>query len=136
MRQGDLEAEGEGLMQLSRDWSDRVATRDIEAIMREWAENAVMLPPGMPMLEGKPAIRGYVEAALRNPGFHIRWEPTSAYVAASGDLAYMIERNVVTVPNSEGNPVITHGKAVTVWRRDDDGRWKNVVDIWNEDPAP
>lgn len=132
----DVEDEGEVLMQRSRDWSDLVATGDMERIMAGWAEDAVMMPPGTPPLEGKAAIREYVEAAQQIPGFQISWEPQTVHVARSGDMAYMIERNVTTVHDSQGNPVTTHGKVVTVWRKDADGSWKNVVDMWNEAPPP
>jgi uncharacterized protein (TIGR02246 family) len=132
----DLEAEGQALMQLSREWSDLVATGDMEAIMAGWADDAVMMPPGIPPLEGKAAIRSYVEGAAEIPGFAISWEPLAVQVAASGDMAYMIERNVITVHDPEGNPVRTHGKVITVWRKDVDGNWRNVVDMWNEMPPP
>lgn len=130
----DVEAEGEGLMQLSRDWSDLVATGDMDAVMNGWAEDAVMMPPGLPALEGKAAIRNYVEGAMQIPGFSISWEPLSVHVSSSGDMAYMIERNVTTVNDSLGNPLITHGKVVTVWRKAADGSWQNVIDMWNEAP--
>ena len=132
----DLEAEGAALMQLSREWSDLVATGDMDAIMAGWAEDAVMMPPGTPPLEGKAAIRAYVEAGQQLPGFEISWEPMTVHVAASGDMAYMIERNVTSVHDTLGNPVTTYGKAVTVWRKDEDGSWKNVVDMWNGAPPP
>jgi ketosteroid isomerase-like protein len=57
-------------------------------------------------------------------------------VARSGDLAYMIERNVTSFRDSLGNLITTHGKVVTVWRKDPDGSWRNVVDMWNEAPPP
>ena len=132
----NLEAEGEALMQLSRDWSDLAATGDLDAIVAAWAEDAVMMPPGMAPVEGKTAIRNYVEAAMQVPGFRISWEPVSVHVANSGDMAYMIERNVSTVNDSLGNPITTYGKVVTVWRKDADGSWKNVIDMWNEAPPP
>jgi ketosteroid isomerase-like protein len=132
----DLEVEGEELMQLSRNWSDLAATGDLDAIMTGWAEDAVMMPPGLPALEGKAAIRNYVEGAMRIPGFQISWEPLSVHVASSGDMAYMIERNVTTLDDSLGNPSSMHGKVVTVWRKGADGSWKNVVDMWNEAPPP
>ena len=132
----DLEAEGAALMQLSREWSDLVATGDMDAIMAGWAEDAVMMPPGTPPLEGKAAIRAYVEAGQQLPGFEISWEPMTVHVAASGDMAYRIERNVTSVHDTLGNPVTTHGKVVTVWRKEADGSWKNVVDMWNEAPPP
>ena len=132
----DLEAEGRALMQLSREWSNRVATGNLDSIMAGWADDAVMMPPGLPPLVGKPAIQAYVEAGMRLPGFSIKWEPVSVHVAQSGDLAYMIERNVSTVNDSTGKPVTTHGKVVTVWRKDATGAWKNVIDMWNEAPPP
>ncbi len=132
----DLDAEGEALMQISRDWSDLVATGDLDAIMAGWADSAVMMPPGLTALEGKAAIRGYLEAATQIPGFQISWEPVSVHVASGGDMAYMIERNVTVVNDALGNPVTTYGKVVTVWRRDAAGSWKNVVDMWNEVPPP
>ena len=48
----------------------------------------------------------------------------------------MIERNVTTVNDSSGTPITTHGKVVTVWRKDSTGTWKNVIDIWNDAPPP
>lgn len=132
----DAEAEGQRLMQLSRDWSAAAATGDIETVMEGWAEDAVMMPPALPPLRGKAAIRAFVEGAEQVPGFSISWEPVEVHVASSGDLAYMIERNLTIVHDPEGYPVQTHGKAVTVWRKDADGTWKNVVDMWNEAPPP
>jgi uncharacterized protein (TIGR02246 family) len=130
----DLRAEGEALMALSRDWSARAATEPIDNWIDIWADDAVMMPPGLPPVRGKAAIRQYVEAAAQMPGFQIRWEPESVVVSQSGDLAYMFERNVVTVNDPQGKAVTTHGKVVTVWRRGADGAWRNVVDMWNEAP--
>jgi ketosteroid isomerase-like protein len=132
----DTKTEGDALMTLSREWSAKVATAPLDEWIDFWAEDAVIMPPGLPPVRGKAAIRQYVEAAGQLPGFQIRWEPESVVVSESGDLAYMIERNVTTVNDSEGNPVTTHGKVVTVWRRGADGSWLNVVDMWNEAPPP
>ncbi len=132
----DRDAEGALLMQRSRDWSALAATGDLDSIMTYWAEDAVLLPPGGPALRGRAAIREYVEGSQQVPGFQIRWEPESVHVAESGDLAYMLERNVVTVNDSAGQPLTMHGKAVTVWRKDAGGTWRNVVDTWNDAPSP
>lgn len=135
-QQVDLEAEGIALMQLSREWSDLVATAPLDDWIEFWAEDAVMMPPDLPPLRGRTAIREYVEAAAQIPGFQISWEPETVYVSKSGDLAYMIERNVTTIHDSLGSPVRTHGKVITVWRKDSAGSWRNVVDMWNAAPPP
>lgn len=131
----NLDAEGKALKQLSRDWSAQAATGDLDTILAGWADDAVVMPPGMPPIEGKAAIRSYVEGAMRLPGFTISWEPVMVQVARSGDLAYMIERNIMTLNDSTGNRVTTYGKVVTVWRKDPDGQWRNIVDIWNDTPT-
>ena len=104
--------------------------------MAHWAEDARMLPPDVPALEGKTAIRSYVESALDLPGFGISSEPLSVHVAGSRNMAYMIERNVITVHDSLGIPSTTYGKVVTVWQKDAAGSWKNVADMWDGVPAP
>ncbi len=131
----DIAAEKERLMQLSRDWSAIVNSGDIDAIVAHWDDDAVMLPPDSPIIEGKAAIRSYVQAASAIPGFRITWEPESAYVAEAGDMAYMIERNEITFDDENGEPITIRGKVVTVWKKDAAGEWKNVVDIWNSVPT-
>jgi len=130
------DAECDALMKLSRDWSAMVATAPIDDWIDFWAEDAVMMPPGMAPIRGKAAIRAYVESAAKMPGFQIRWEPESVSMSQAGDLAYMIERNVTTIDDAEGRPITSHGNVVTVWRREPDGAWRNVIDMWNEAPRP
>lgn len=132
----DRDAEARELMQLSRNWSAMVESGDLEASIDLWADDAVMLPPNLPVLSGKAAIRDYVLRAAEIPGFKISWEPEIAHVSASGDLAYLIERNVIEVDGENGEKIVTHGKVVTIWRKDATGQWKNVVDMWNTAPPP
>ncbi len=132
----DKEAEARALMQLSQQWSELVASGDLEAGMDFWAEDAVMLPPDLPVLSGKDAIREYVTGAADIPGFKISWEPQGAHISKSGDMAYMIERNVIELDGEDGKKIVTHGKVVTVWRKDRDGQWRNVIDMWNAAPPP
>lgn len=131
----DLEAEAAELMRISREWSDVAATGDVDAILAGWAENAVIMAPGQPPIRGKQAIRAYIESTGSIPGFSIRWEPLEAHVSASGDMAYLIERNQFTWQDSTGAQVTESNKVVTVWQKQADGTWKNVIDMWNADPG-
>lgn len=88
---------------------------------------------GLPTFRGKAAIRDYVAASLKIPGFKISWEPLEAHVSASGDMGYIIERSQVTLPDSAGKLTTTYSRGVTVWRKGPDGRWQNAVDISNAD---
>lgn len=130
----DTKAEGERIMQLSREWSKSAASDSIEKILSYWAEDAVVMSPGQPAIKGKSAIREMIESSLKIPGFKISWEPLSVFVSKSGDLAYLIEQNKITVNDSLGKPLTEFNKNVTIWRKGTDGDWKNIVDIWNADP--
>lgn len=131
----DTKTEGERLMQISRDWSKLAATDSVEKTLGYWAEDAVIMSPGQPPVKGKKAIREMIEATSKIPGFKISWEPLSVFMSESGDLAYMIERNKISVNDSVGNPMTEYNKVVTIWRKESDGAWKNIVDIWNADPS-
>jgi ketosteroid isomerase-like protein len=131
----DTKAEGDNLMQISRDWAKSAATDSIEKTLGYWADDAVIMSPGQPPLKGKKAIREMIESTSKIPGFKISWEPLSVSVSESGDLAYMIEKNQITVNDSSGKPINEFNKVVTIWRKEANGSWKNIVDMWNADPS-
>jgi len=131
----DTKAEGERLMELSREWSRSAATDSIEKTLSYWADDAIVMSPGQPPIKGKKAIREMVESTSKIPGFKISWEPLSVAIAKSGDIAYMIEQNQITVNDSLGNPHSEFNKSVTIWRKETDGSWKNIVDMWNSAPS-
>ena len=135
-QKGDVKAEGEKLMQISREWSQSASTRNIEKTVSYWAEDAVVMSAGQPPVKGKKAIRQMVEDSYKIPGFHINWEPESVEVSESGDMAYMIERSQITIHDSSGKAITEYYKGVSVWKKQPDGSWKNVVDISNADPSP
>lgn len=111
--------------------------RDVEKIVSYWSEDAVVAPPGQPPIVGREALRKYVQDSYRIPGFNITWEAT-ADPEFSPDLrmAYMWARNTVSLKDPDGNLVVMHGRALTIWRRDTDGEWRCAVDIWNVEAQP
>lgn len=131
----DQKAEGEKLMELSREWSKAAATDSLDKVLSYWAEDATVMSPGQPAIKGKQAIRQMLEATSAIPGFRICWEPLSVSVSKSGDMAYMIEQNQVTVNDSLGQAHTEYNKSVTIWRKEANGEWKNIVDTWNADPS-
>jgi ketosteroid isomerase-like protein len=59
-------------------------------------------------------------------------------VARSSDLAYATGTYESSMKDSRGKLVTDHGKYVEVWKKQADGKWKTVADIFNSDlpPAP
>ncbi len=125
----DKKAEGEKLMQISKEWSRVAATGDVEKTVGYWAEDAVMISEGQPQLNGKKAIRQMVEQSFKMPGFGISWQPQKVEVSESGDMAYIIEDSQVAYQDANGKAIKQQNKAVSIWKKQSDGSWKNVVDI-------
>lgn len=117
------------LMETSRQWSRAAESRNLEAIVNFWADDATVMMPGVLTFKGTEAIRAYVAESLDLPGFKISWEPMEAHVSASGDMGYLIERTRVTAPGPSGDLETQELRAVTIWRKQPDGSWRNVVDI-------
>ncbi len=93
-----------------------------------------MLPPNAPAATTKEAIRGVWKDMITNPGFAGGWKPNKVEVAKSGDLAYLSGTYDLTLNDAKGKPVKDRGKYVEVWKKQADGTWKTVADIWNSDP--
>jgi uncharacterized protein (TIGR02246 family) len=137
MKSTSFNAATEEVSLLKRDaeWADAAADgTDIEKIVSYWTDDAVVIPPGQPIVEGKAAIRTFVANSLKIPGFRIHWVSKGVSFSPDGQAAYMRSTNEMTVPGSDGKVMTLHGRAVTVWRREPDGQWRCAVDIWNDPP--
>ena len=132
----DLASERTRLLQRDAEWAAAASEgRDIERILSYWTDDAVVLPPGLPAVVGKAALRQYVQGSMQIPGFRITWASQDVTFSPDGNLAYMFSRNAVTMNAQDGAPTTTEGRAVTIWRREPDGEWRCAVDIWNAEPA-
>jgi len=124
------------LLKTDTEWAAAAATTDVERIVSYWTDDAVIYSPREAPVSGKTAIRQYVTESLKIPGFAVRWKPSVAVVSASGDLGYTTGTNSFTFPDAQGRLTTTNGRYVTVWRKEPGGRWRCVVDFWNEAPSP
>jgi ketosteroid isomerase-like protein len=132
----DQQAEAEKLMELSRSWAKSVKDKDIEKMLSYWADDAIVMSPNEPSVVGIEALRGMVERSMKIPGFEINWEPQEAYVSKSGDLGFVIIKNYMTMPvDTLGNTRTIFNKGVEIWKKQENGNWKNVIDISNSDPS-
>ena len=132
----DQQAESDNLMALSREWAQAAKDRDVDKTVSFWADDAVIMSPDEPSMKGIEAIRKMVDESMQLPGFEVFWEPTEAHVSASGDMGYVIVKNYFTLPvDTLGNTKTITNKGVEIWKKQEDGQWKNVVDIYNGDPT-
>ncbi|HVT83631.1 MAG TPA: DUF4440 domain-containing protein [Chitinophagaceae bacterium] len=131
----DLKAEEAAIMKTDSAWAASAgAMKDVDKIISYWADDAVVIPPGEPIVKGKDALRRFVEDSKKIPGFHISWKSSDPHFAPDGKMAYLYSENLTTMNDSSGNRISFAGRGYTVWRKEDNGEWKCVVDIWNSPP--
>ena len=118
-------------------WSKAGAAKDLERMLAFFADGASELAPNAPIATGKEALRKVWSHYFATPGFSISWQPTRVEVSRGSDLGYSLGTYVLTTPDPAGKPVTDRGKYVTIWKKQADGSWKVIADIFNSDlPAP
>lgn len=132
----DIEAARASLLQTDQQWAAAASEGiDVDQIVSFWSDDATIFPPEVPAIRGKDAIRQFVAGSMEIPGFSVSWEPSEVVIAPSGDFGYTTGANAFTVPDADGNLITTHNRYVTVWKKEADGSWKCVMDIWNAEPS-
>jgi uncharacterized protein (TIGR02246 family) len=118
-------------------WSKAWAAKDVEGYLSFIADDAIELPSNAPMLTGKESMRKGLSEEMAKPGFALSWQASKVEASRGGDLAYSIGTYQGTMNDAKGKLVTERGKYVTLWKKQSDGKWKVVVDIYNSDlPAP
>jgi ketosteroid isomerase-like protein len=87
----------------------------------------------------EPIIGPAAIAALVGNGGTLEWVPVGGKMAASGELGYTWGRWKSTPkPAKPGDtPKVEHGKYVTIWQKQGDGKWKFTLDTGAaSDPPP
>jgi ketosteroid isomerase-like protein len=98
-----------------------------------YAADAVLMPPNHPIVEGPAAIQGFLQGMIDAGLTSFKLETTS--VAASGDLACGQGRYALSLSPAGAAPMHDEGKYIVVYRRQPNGSWRAVSDIFNSDNA-
>ena len=120
-------------------WSKVAGAKQLDATVSYYSADASVLAPNAPIATTAEAIRATWAQMFALPGFAIQWQPTRVELARSGDLAFAQGTYEMTMTGPQGSPVTDRGKYVDVWKKQADGAWKVVADIFNSDmplPAP
>ena len=132
----DAATEEAKLLRRDAEWADlATAGKDVDKIVSYWSDDAVLMMPGQPIVEGKAAIRAFVAASLKDPNFKIHWKSSKVTFSPDGKMAYMPGTDDMTVSGPNGVAMTLHLRGVAIWRVDSDGQWRCVFDISNEAPG-
>jgi ketosteroid isomerase-like protein len=113
-------------------WSKAAVAMDVATVGSYYADDAVVLPPNMPIVHGKDAAQK-AWAEMLVPGNSLSWTTSAAVSATSGDIAYTQGTYTASFRGPDGNAVPDTGKYLCIWKKQVDGSWKSVEDTWNSD---
>jgi ketosteroid isomerase-like protein len=128
----DLASATEAIRALDASWVAAGQSKNVDAWVAFYADDAAVLPPNEPVADSREAIRKSVSELLSLPGLSIDWKPTRIEIANSGEFAYLYGAYSLAWDGS-GKRATDKGKNVEIWKKQPNGHWKCVVDTWNSD---
>lgn len=118
-----------------------VNASDVAGVLAVWADEGVLMPPHHPSVQGLEPLRTYFDNLFSRTTFTFRF--TSSSIELVGDTAFESVTYIVSTRPTDGRTAREdRGKGLHVYRRQGDGSWQLIHDIWNSDqpavapPAP
>ena len=133
----DLEAEKAALHEATDAFHAAAPSMDVEKLASHYASDVLLLPPGGERMQGTEAARSFLSGFAAMPGAKARFEkPRIMEVSRGGDLGYTLGDAVFSFEGPDGEPVTQRVRELHLWKKQDDGSWKIVIDIWNSGTPP
>src|SRR5579864_411386 len=123
------------LKQLEAEFMKAAAEKGSKGYMSYYAHDAVEVPNGGPIIQGKVNIASGM-SFLDDANNRLTWTPVGGDVSASGDLGYTYGTFEFHSKDKDGKPHVEYGKYTSIWKLLKDGSWKVVLDMGNAGPAP
>jgi uncharacterized protein (TIGR02246 family) len=95
-----------------------------------FTEDARLLPPGEPMVEGRAAVGKYWQGAF-DAGVKDLELGLIAVDMVGDDTMIETGTWAITVPGSDGGRQALGGKALVIWKKGSDGVWRMAQDMWS-----
>lgn len=120
-----------GIEKANQSWMEAMKKQDAEGVAALYAEDALLLAPNAPAIQGREGARNFFASAM-NAGI----KEVKLYTEeVDGDGQFAIERGTYEM-YADGNTVADKGKYIVHWKNIN-GEWKFYRDMFNSDmPAP
>lgn len=105
-----------------------------EAFLAFVASDGVLLRPFSMPIAGFDEVKKFLEEGDSN--FQLIWSPVYADISISGELGYTYGTYSLTFKDESGAEQIRYGTYVSIWKLDNEGKWKFVLDTGNPGLEP
>lgn len=113
-------------------WSAALMKGDTAALMSVYAEDAITMAPNAKRATGRAAVAQMYAGMMKEMTFPAA-SIKSDDVIVSGDYAIETGTYRITAQPKTGKPMDDVGKFITIWKKQPDGEWKMLRDIFNTD---
>lgn len=122
----------EELQAAEAEWQRLFDAGDAEGLAALYAEDAMRLPPDGSRTVGREAIRAALAGDMA-AGLELDLQTTELGHDDDGELGWVVGDQTVRFP-VDGEMMTGTGNYIIVYRKDEDGAWRIVVDTWNDAP--
>jgi ketosteroid isomerase-like protein len=112
-------------------WKSDFNTRDLNKLLSHYADDTIVVVPGMPIAKNAEERRATLKEMIADPALNMAaLECPRIEVAKSGDYGYAQCTYSMTVTDPATKKVMNdRGSVVEVYKKQADGSWKSVSDI-------
>ena len=128
---GGSSADAKTIQSRSELWSKAGTVKDSASFVAFYADDATVMLPNEPVIRGIDAIKAVFTPMMQDPNFSLSF--TTDKVEVSGILAYTQGSVSLQRTGRDAKPLKDTGKYLTVWKKQADGSWKAIEDIFNSD---
>jgi ketosteroid isomerase-like protein len=114
-------------------WDRASEVKSVEGWLSYYADEAIVMPPGHQVCKDKASREAAIKDMFSSPGVSLRFQNTKVEVSRMGDLGYAVGVYQWTSKDEKGKDYHETGKYCETWKKQTDGNWKCIVDIWNAD---
>ena len=131
----DHSSEAAAIAKADSAWDRASEAKSVDGWLSYYSDDAIMMPPGENVCKDKASREASIKNMFATPGVSLRFQSTKVEVSQMGDLGYAAGVYQWTSKDAKGTDYHETGKYCETWKKQSDGGWKCIVDIWNADAA-
>jgi uncharacterized protein (TIGR02246 family) len=130
----DTSAQEQAIRATADAWGKAIENKNLDETVSFYADDAWVYPQNAPIAKTPDQRRSVWSAFFATPGASdMEGSIERVEVAQSGDLAVEYDTFAMTLNDKKGKPITETEKSVVTWKKQADGKWKVIADIWNTD---
>jgi ketosteroid isomerase-like protein len=127
----DQQAEVAALREAATAYHEAASAKRADDVVAMYDAEPMMVPPNADMVDGLEGVQDYRFGFIETPGVELSFEIIRAEVSSAGDMGWTLSLGEITINRPTGPPGRDLVRDFHTWKKQVDGSWKVVVDMWN-----